>query len=300
MHKYVGSIFGVFSSICLYISEAKPTTYKFEEERGVAKLAYCRNKLYVMFPDSYKVIVCNMNGDCLERLSDEEFEIKDIDLLGSVNSIAASEKSMTVFLSFDYRVVRIDAETYDVFVLDEMNWDPRWNPKGLSVNSKDELLVVVEDGNVCNLRKYSASAGNNFIGTIQFPECVYKAWHAVESTRDNFLIAGRKMDDVPEYYFLFEIATDGKLIWEHPTYYYSQLDRQDVHFNPACITIDDGGKVFVSDTAMGSVFLFDPEFNAFKELLTKEKHGTDEAGALCYNKPHLLVGKRASISCYRI
>ena len=124
-------------------------------------------------------------------------------------------------------------------------------------------------------------------------EDIHHAWHAVQLSTGNFVVASRSVDTirVGRAYFLREISGEGKVLRSFESIY----DYESV--TPFHLSVDSSDNILFGDALKKAVFVLDSEWRELKMLLTEEKHGVKEPARLCFvpKKNLLVIGNRSSM-----
>ena len=268
----------------------------FREETNecnrVNGVAWLENKIYVVCEYTNLVHVYP-DQEPFDELKDDRIEIKEI----IPCYMAASGVSRSIFISDHVNrcIWKIQMPSKEI-----IRWKIyRW-PLGLSINSSDELIVVVrrdcrhyidvcrcEDGG--RIKKVEV---DGVIGSLYSSD-------VVQSSNGNFIIGHWRDDDrVP---LISEVSIDGtKIIRSFDPRSIESNELKD--WSPEHLSIDEDDNIFVADWSNDRVVLLNPRLDEHQILMKRDQHQIDGPQRLCYvrEKQMLIVGHESSVSLFSL
>ena len=210
--------------------------------------------------------------------------------------LVASKTSRSLFISDATLNVLWKVQLPDK---DVRQWTVEGLPVGLSINSSDELIVVVSREGTLQLDIYRSS---NVAKTrsISLPTDITLPSNAVQSSKGSFYILyGNKTSPRT----ICELAFDGKKIIRSLDFP-SSLDDRFKAFCPRHLSIDEDDRVFVTHYRAGKVLLYNSQLTHFKEF-SYEKHQIGLPQRIYYSQEtqQLIVGhgrSPSSISIFKL
>ena len=162
----------------------------------------------------------------------------------------------------------------------------------LSTTPSDDLLVLGTRRNRLYLDIYRSS-DVTLLQSIPMPTKIQNAFHAVQTTNGNFIIACED-SNFPYRKVISELSKDGKQSLR--TFDLQSIDSIPLKtWKPFHIAIDEDGNIFVADFSDNGhrVFQLNSRLNRIQMELNHDRHQIDRPVCLCYvrEKHMLIVGK---------
>ena len=253
--------------------------------RGVAWL---ENTIYVVCKDSNLVHVY-LDKEPFDEKKKDRIKVKDI-----INpyDMAASGVNRSIFISdVDSRCVwRIQMPNREI-----SRWKIDGWPWGLSINSSDELIVVVYRDGGYYIDMHRSKDGERIekidVGGL-YAGCSYGSLPplAVQSSNGNFIILHRSRDD-PPVSLISEVSIDGtKIIRTFDPRSIESIESKD--WRPRYLSMDEDDNIFVADYYKNRIVLLNPRLDKYRILVNRDQHQIDGPHKLCYvrDKQMLIVG----------
>ena len=269
------------------------TAIKEESSSGIG-VAWLENKIYVVCYRSNLVHVYP-DQEPFDELKDDRIEIKEMKALWG---IAASGVSRSIFIN-DYGnrcIWRIQMQSKEI-----NRWKIDGEPRGLSINSSNELIVVVVCDSRLYIDVYRCEDGGGRIKKIDVPGLhgLYGSSCVVQSSNRNFIIVHWSRD-VQQVLLISEVSIDGtKIIRSFDSRSIESNDLKGwAHWH---LSIDEDDNIFVADWDNNRVILLNPRLDERQILVNRGQHQIIGPMRLCYvrEKQMLIVvhcGPPSSVS----
>ena len=242
-----------------------------EESSDVYGVTWLENKIYVVCRGSNLVHVYP-DKEPFDELEDDRIEIKemkrpyDMATSGIIRSIFISDNVNQCIWSVQTPSKEISRREIDGM------------PCGLSINSSDELIVLV----CLDLRSYIdvyRCEGGECIQSIEVGGAL-SAQHVVRSSNGNFIIVHRSTDDY-QVHLISEVSIDGTKIirsFDHRSIESNKLK----HWWPYHLSIDEDDNIFVTDYENYEVVLLNSRLDEHQILKSRDEHQIKGSTRLCY------------------
>ena len=257
------------------------------------------NKIYVVY-DSSDLVQVYSDEEPFNELEDDRIEIKEMKY---PCDMAASGVSRSIFIS-DYLnrcIWRIQMPSKEI-----SRWKIDGRPYGLSINSSDELIVVVYRDYRHYIDVYRCEDGGR-IKEIDVDGVVYGVLpvlhdplYVVQSSNGNFIIRHRSRDE-PRVYLISEVSIDGRKIIR--TFDPRSVESKEwKDWSPRHLSIDEDDNIFVADRDNNRVVLLNPRLDEHQIIVNRDQHQIDGPLRLCYvrEKQMLIVGHGQSSTVFSL
>ena len=257
-----------------------------ESRELVFGVAWLENKIYVVCRGSNLMHVYP-DQEPFDELEDDRIEIKEMKPI----DMAASGVSRSIFIidPGNRCIWRIQMPSKEI-----SRWEIDGEPSGLSINSSDELIVLVNRVDRLYIDVYRCEDGERIkeIGV----DGLFGSLHVVQSSNGNFIIGPWSRYD-GRVYLISEVSIDGTKIIR-------SFDHRSIESNeskdwlPRHFSIDEDDNIVASDLNNGRVVLLNPRLDEHQILVNRDQHQIDEPRRLCYvrEKQMLIVGHGRSPS----
>ena len=274
-----------------------------DESLAANGVAWLENKIYVVCRDSSQVHVYP-DQEPFDELEDDRIEIKG--MIGPVD-MAVSDVSQSIFIS-DYSDTHRNHCVWKIQMPSRgiSRWEIDDKPMGLTINSSDELIVVVNRDNRSYLNMYRcldgefiksmslhvpilvASLPDDFGIRVQIP-------HVVQSSTGTFIVLHTYADNF-QMPLISEVSIDGTKIIR--TFDPRLIDSKIWSWRLPHLSINEHDNIFVADFENDRVVLLNPRLDEHQILVNRDEHQIREPTRLCYvrEKQMLIVGHRGSSS----
>ena len=244
-------------------------------------VAWLENKIYVVCKESNLVHVYP-DEEPFDELKDDRIEIKE---MKHPYDMAASGVSRSIFISdFDNRCIwRIQMPSKKI-----SRWKISGEPCGLSINSSDELIVVVGRDGRYYIDVYRCEDGGRIkvvdvdwlYGALRIRSIQLRTPHVVQSSNGNFIIYHWSRGD-DRVDLISEVSIDGTMIIR--TFDPRSIGSNELkNWSPRHLSIDEDDNIFVADWSNDRVVLLNPRLDEHQILVNRDQHQIDGPRRLCY------------------
>ena len=286
--------------ICLLISDAKLVQHveicPLSQENSNAgtdenaakknvKVAWLDNRIYVACNHSRRLIA----------LSDQKpfdhlkTEVIDLSRIKGTRDMTACRTNNIIYISGH------NAELWKIQMPDKIITKTKVDgtPWNIFVMSSGELLATVEGESRNRLEIYSRM-NFNLQQSIPLPDEIQHAWHAVQLSTGNFVVACTSAGTPQEGngFFVCEISNGGRIVRSFESIY------EKTPIAPWHLSIDSEDRILFCNPRKRAVLVLEPDWQILRMLLTiKKRHKVKRPERLCFvpEKDLLIVGNSTSV-----
>ena len=248
-------------------------------------VAWLENKIYVVCHRSNLVHVYP-DQKPFDELKDDRIEIKG---MKRPQDMAASGVSRSIFISdrVNRCIWRIQMPSKEI-----SRWKIDGRPLGVSINSSDELIVVVvrDDRSYIDVYRYEDGGRIKEIDVEGLVGGLLGLPSVVQSSNGNFIINHPSRDYFPVD-LISEVSIDGRKIIR--SFDPRSIESNELkNWSPWHLSIDEDDNIFVTDSSNNRVVLLNPRLDKHQILLNRDQHQIVGLQRLCYvrEKQMLIVG----------
>ena len=262
--------------------------------RRLSGMAWLGNKIYIVCSDSNRLHVYP-DQEPFDELKDDRIEIKEMEIPGDM---AASGVSRSIFIcDFVNRCIwRIKMPSKEI-----SQWKSDGRPEGLSINSSDELIVVVYRDDRYYIDVYRCLDGERIksidVGDPHEPR-VRVSLNAVQSSNGNFIIVHWSTDN-SLVLLISQVSIGGSKIIR--SFDPRSIESNDlVNWLPRHLSIDEDDNIFVADLNYNRIVLLNPRLDKHQILVNRDQ--VDGPRRLCYvrEKQMLIAGQSSSVLLFSV
>ena len=242
-------------------------------------VAWLENKIYVACRDSNLIHVYS------DKKPFCELKAENIEVTGMTEpyDMTASRVSRSIFVINAYpridgsrclwKIRLPDLETSSCSVVG--------CPRGLSITSTDELVVVNEKLNGSYLDIYRSS-DMRWLQSVPLPPEFCRVCHAVQLSDGNFVVSHSNRDS-PDVFLITKLSI-GNFVVKKKTFDLRSIRTVQLNdWYPVHLAVDKDDELFVADSSYSRrVVLLNPRLAGLQILLNKHQHRINRPTCLCY------------------
>ena len=235
------------------------------------------NKIYVVYQYS-KLVHVYPDQESFDGLEYERIKIKEMKY---PCDMAASGVSRSIFISDreNRYIWRIRMPSKEI-----SRWKIDGEPNGLSINSSDELIVVVYRVGHVYIDVYRCEGGGRIkgihVGVNLWSRVYLHVPCVVQSSNGNFIIDHKRRQSDRERR-ISEVSIDGtQIIRSFDPRSIESDESKD--WSPRHLSIDEDDNIFVADFNNNRVVLLNPRLDELQILVNRDQHQIEGPQKLCY------------------